>query len=85
MLTPEKLIKTIAEDIIKYPLSSEKNFELGGTKNTFRKCIERNNGIGDKVSIMLHNLIAKHPEKRNEILQYLEQFLTLEEKRIQKI
>jgi hypothetical protein len=79
MLTPEKLITTIVIDILNEPISSEKNFSLGGSKNTFCRCIDRNIGVGKKVHFMLNKLLVKHPEKIPTIKSYLEESLTPEE------
>jgi hypothetical protein len=81
--TPKKLIPTIIEDILNEHLTSEKNFEWGGSINTFKQCIKRNNGIGKKVELMLFNAINKKPEKHIELKKYLERFL--EEKEQHKL
>jgi hypothetical protein len=75
-MSPEKFLNNIVVNILDESMCTEKNYSLGGSKNTFRQCIERNNGIGKKVSTMLINLVIKHPEKKDKIFKYLEQYLT---------
>ena len=81
---PSEFLNKIVVNILDESICTEKNYDLGGSKNTFRQCVNRNNGIGKKVTTMLYNLIIKHPEKKIEVFNYLEQFLTLEEKRYMK-
>jgi hypothetical protein len=75
-MSPDKFINGIVVNILDESICTEKNYSLGGSKNTFRQCIERNKGIGKKVSTMISNLIIKHPEKHKEIFKYLEKYLT---------
>lgn len=80
-MSPDKFINDIVVNILDESICTEKNYSLGGSKNTFRQSIKRNNGIGKKIITMLTNLIIKHPEKRNEIFKYLEQYLSEDEKK----
>lgn len=58
-MSPDKFINNIVVNILDENICTEKNYSLGGSKNTLRQCIERNNGIGKKVSTMLIMLLDK--------------------------
>lgn len=78
-MTPAKFINDIVCNILDESLCTEKNFLIGGTKNTLKQCIKRNIGIGKTVVEMITNLVMKHPEKKTEVFQYLKQYLTEKE------
>lgn len=71
-------INTIVVDILDKSLSSHKNYELGGSYNTFRQCIDRNKNIGKKPIIMITNMINReiYDIKKNKAIEFLKDFLT---------
>lgn len=79
-----RFVLDIVTRLLNKSLSSEEYYKIGGSKNIFRRCVERNKGIGDTCSEALSNLIVKetkHDElKKKLILDYLKQFLTVKEK-----
>jgi len=77
-------ILDIVTKLLNKPLSSNEYYGIGGSKDIFRRTVERNKGIGDTCIEVLSNLIIKETEyneiKKNLVLDYLKQFLTHKEK-----
>jgi hypothetical protein len=74
-------VNEIVVDILGKSVSSDKNIEYGGSYNTLRSCIDRNNGIGYKVSLIVANMIDKElfDFKKDKAIIYLKKFLTDDE------
>jgi hypothetical protein len=79
-----KFITDIVLNLLNKPLSSNTYYALGGSKDIFRKCVERNKGIGDTCTETLINLIKQETKfddiKKKVVLDYLKQYLTLKER-----
>lgn len=84
MITSAEFIEDIIIKLLNKPLSSNEYYALGGSKDIFRRCVERCQGIGPTCSYVLSNLIIqeiKYNElKKQLVLDYLKQFLTIKEK-----
>lgn len=78
-------ITDIIKTLLKKRLSSKEyeQEDIGGSRNIFRQCVERNNGIGEQCSYALANLIIKETKydeiKRKLVLDYLKRYLTPKE------
>jgi len=83
MIKSSEFVKDIVEKILKTTISSRHFHKLGGSKNTLRRCVERNKGIGPASTELLTNIIIRETKyddyKRSLILDYIKQFLNGEE------
>jgi len=84
MNSSAKFVNDIVTKLLNKPLSSNRYYKIGGSKNIFRQCVERDKGIGATCSEALSNLIIKETKydklKRNLVLDYIKQYLTKKEK-----
>jgi len=66
MNTSARFVFDIVTKLLNKPLSSNEYYKVGGSKNIFRRCVERNKGIGATCAEALINLIIKEI-KYNEL------------------
>lgn len=69
-------VNTLVIEILEKRLSSQKNYDYGGSYNTLRQCVERNNKLGSKVITMISNMINVeiYDIKKEKAIKFLQSF-----------
>lgn len=83
-MSPARFLEALVVDILKIGLSEKKTERHDGSRGTLWQCFNRNTVIGNKVIDILTSLITSEIRfdklKKKKIFNFLEQFLTEEEK-----
>lgn len=71
-------IKKVVEEILGKSLSSFKNYDYGGSYNTIKQAVIRNNSVGKIVALMISNMIINElfDFKKYNAIEYLKHFLS---------